>query len=191
MKQKGDKGQEGEQGEGGKEGNDAKGLDKDGKEGAEGSGSKGEGTGSGSDMNEEQLKELYEIYKEQQLIRNKLEEQLATFIKESDKQLAKRLAQQMEDFERDLLENGITQRTIDRANRIQQQLLKLENAAMQQGEKEERESKKAANNFSKPLISTRKDSVSEDGQLELLHRQVLPLQEFYKEKAKKYFKKDD
>ena len=145
----------------------------------------------GLDMNEEQLQELYEIYKEQQLIREKLEEQLATFIEDSDKQLAKRLAQQMEEFERDLLENGITQRTMDKANRIQQQLLKLENAAMEQGEKEERESKEVQKNYGKPLINSRKETTTEEGQLELLQRQALPLQEFYKDKAKKYFKKDD
>ena len=197
MKQKGDKGQEGqegkegEQGEGGKNGKEPKEGGEEGKEGSEGSGTKGENKGSGLDMNEEQLKELYEIYKQQQLIREKLEEQLATFIEESDKQLAKRLTQQMEEFERDLLENGITKRTIDKANRIQQQLLKLENAAMQQGEKEERESKEARRNYGKPLINSKKEKTTEEGQLELLQRQALPLQEFYKDKAKKYFKKDD
>ncbi len=203
MKQKGDKGKEGqegqegkegkegEQGEGGKNGKEPKEGGEEGKDGAGGSGSKGENTGSGLDMNEEQLKELYEIYKEQQLIREKLEEQLATFIEESDKQLAKRLTQQMEEFERDLLENGITQRTMDKANRIQQQLLKLENAAMQQGEKEERESKEVSRNYGKPLINSKKEKTTEEGQLELLQRQALPLQEFYKDKAKKYFKKDD
>lgn len=197
MKQKGDKGQDGkegeqgEQGEGGKEGSNPKEGENEGKDGEGGSGSKGKNQESGLDMNEEQLKELYEIYKEQQLIRNKLEEQLATFIKEADKQLAQRLARQMEEFEQGLLENGITQRTIDRANRIQQQLLKLENAAMEQGEKDERESKEALKNYGKPLVNSRKDKITEEGQLELLQRQVLPLQEFYKDKAKKYFKKDD
>ena len=189
---KGEQGQQGEQGKNGKEptgdGNEGS---KEGQEGNKGSGSDGENKGDGLDMNEEQLQELYEIYKEQQLIREKLEEQLATFIEDSDKQLAKRLAQQMEEFERDLLENGITQRTMDKANRIQQQLLKLENAAMEQGEKEERESKEVQKNYGKPLINSRKETTTEEGQLELLQRQALPLQEFYKDKAKKYFKKDD
>jgi hypothetical protein len=97
----------------------------------------------------------------------------------------------MEEFERDLLENGITQRTMDRANRIQQQLLKLENAAMEQGEKEERESNVARKDYGRPLVTTEKNKKTEQGQLELLQRQVLPLQEFYKQKAKRYFKKDD
>ncbi|MGB5647330.1 MAG: hypothetical protein WBM55_09415, partial [Muriicola sp.] len=198
LKNKGEKGKEGEQGENGKEGDtgeskEGKGKEgkNEGKEGTEGNGNE-EGDGNrGMDLNEEELRELYEIYKEQQAIRNKLEEQLENFIQESDKQLAKRLAKQMEDFERDLLENGITQRTMDRANRIQQQLLKLENAAMEQGEKEERESSEARSKYGRPLVTTKKDKHTEEGQVELLQRQVLPLQEFYKQKAKKYFKKDD
>ncbi len=198
LKNKGEKGKEGEQGENGEEGDtgeskEGKGKEgkNDGKEGREGSGNEESDGNRGMDQNEEELRELYEIYKEQQAIRSKLEEQLENFIQESDKQLAKRLAKQMEDFERDLLENGITQRTMDRANRIQQQLLQLENAAMEQGKKEERESSEARSKYGRPLITTERDRKTEEGQLELLQRQVLPLQEFYKQKAKKYFKKDD
>jgi len=194
MKKEGDKGQEGnkgEDGEGGKKGKGEQDGGSEGKKGMERNSSGEEQKGTGLGMNEEQLRELYEIYKEQQQIRSKLEEQLATLIKESDRQLAKRLAKQMEEFEQDLLENGITRRTIDRASRIQQQLLKLENAEMEQGEKEERESKKAIDRFGKPMIQRRIDTLTEEGQLELLQRQVLPLQEFYKDKAKKYFNKDD
>ncbi len=57
----------------------------------------------------------------------------------------------MEDFENDLLENGITQRTRDKINFIEHQLLKLENAALKQGKKEERESNLIHNSFQNPV----------------------------------------
>ncbi len=197
MDQKGEKGQQGKDGEKGSQGKEgATGDSRDNNKGNEdgqmgNEGKKGKDSGSGLEMGEEELKELYEIYKEQQLIRNRLEEQLSSLIRESDRQLAKRLARQMEEFEDDLIESGITQRTLDRANRIQQQLLKLENAEMEQGRKEERESKVGENEFGKPLVNRREDKITEKGLLELLQRQVLPLQEFYKDKARTYFKKDD
>ncbi len=194
MKEKGEMGQEGQDGRDGIEGDQGK-NGKEGKESKDGENDEkdgqGEDSGGSLDGNEEQLNELFEIYKEQQLIRARLEEQLNTFIKEADKQLAKRLAQQMEDFEKELLENGVTQRTIDRANNIRQQLLKLENAEMEQGEKEEREAEEGKNIFGRPLIRSKNDRISKESELELLQRQALPLQEFYKDKAKTYFKKDD
>ncbi|MEY8020387.1 DUF4175 family protein [Muriicola sp. SD30] len=178
-KKEGEEGEKGEKGEDGAEGKEGKGSEggDQGESGEEGSG-------------DQDLGELYEIYKQQQLIRGKLEQQLETLILEEDKELARRLAKQMEDFERDLIENGITQRTIDKANRIQQQLLKLENAALEQGEKEERESEEGKREYDKPLIKKRSDFIQEEGVDEILRRQVLPLQEFYKERAKMYFRKD-
>ncbi|MBT8284658.1 MAG: hypothetical protein KJO71_04670, partial [Muriicola sp.] len=182
-KKAGEKGKKREKGEKGEEGD----------EGEEGKGSEGgeEGESGEEGYGDQDLGELYEIYKQQQLIRGKLEQQLETLILEEDKELARRLAKQMEDFEKDLIENGITQRTIDKANRIQQQLMKLENAAMEQGEKEERESEQGKKEYDRPLIKKRSDFLPEEGVDEILRRQVLPLQEFYKERAKMYFKKDD
>ncbi|QBA65378.1 hypothetical protein [Muriicola soli] len=185
-KKEGEEGKEGEKGKDGKEGegeNELKG------EGEELEGKAAEGNGFGYD--DQEMKEIYEIYKQQQLIRQKLEEQLKTLIVNEDRELAARLAKQMEDFEKDLIENGITERTIEKANRIQQQLLKLENAAMEQGEKEERESKVGSEEADRPLILKRVDFIEEEGIDELLRRQVLPLQEFYKTRAKQYFRKDD
>ena len=51
--------------------------------------------------------EIYEIYKEQSFLRQQLEQQLNDIIKEADRELAKKLIRQMEDFENDLIENGL------------------------------------------------------------------------------------
>ena len=65
------------------------------------------------------MKELYEIYKEQEYLKQQLEKQLADMMKAGDKNLALKLIRQMEDFQNDLLENGITQRTKDKMNFIE------------------------------------------------------------------------
>ncbi|WP_373017278.1 DUF4175 family protein [Muriicola sp.] len=149
-------------------------------------GEKGEGQGDEGD-----LEALYEIYKQQQVIRAKLEEQLRDMIRNEDRELAKLLARQMEEFERDLIENGITQRTMDKVNRIKQQLLRLENAAMEQDKEEDRKSEKALNRYDRPVIRKREALLQDKGMIELLQRQALPLQEFYGEALKRYFREDD
>jgi len=125
------------------------------------------------------------------MIRQQLENQLRDMINNGDRQLAKKLLQQMENFENDLIENGITQRTLSRMNNIQHQLLKLENAALKQGKKQERESETNRENFQNP-ITTRPPAIEEySNEIEILNRQNLPLLQIYRNKVKQYFQKDD
>jgi hypothetical protein len=183
-----DPGAEGKDGKDGKEGNEGEGEGtKSGQEGTSGSGKNGEQGSQGEQ--EEDLQELFEIYKEQQQIRAKLEEQLRNMILEEDRDLAKRLVQQMEDFENDLIQNGITKRAIEKANRIQQQLLKLENAALKQGKLKERESTRNSLEFSNPIMVRPLESDLYKNNEEILFRQALPLQKIYKDKVQKYFRK--
>ena len=162
-------------------------------------GDKGEQRGQGEQMqggneglegNEMGLSEVYEIYKEQQMLRQMLEKQLQDMLNASDRNFAKKLMQQMEDFENDLLENGITERTRTKTNSIQHQLLKLENAAMEQGEKKERESETNSIDFTAPILT--KPELLRDNQndVEILNRQALPLRQNFKERVKRYFKND-
>lgn len=205
----GAEGQQGQQGQGGQEGSgqqgkgqgegqgdngngQGQGQGQQGRNGAgEGSGGEnGEGSG-GTGGDEMSYEELFEIYKEQQIIRNRLEEQLKDMIDNSDRELARRIAQEMEQFEDELLRNGVTTRTADRINRIQQQLMKLENASFQQGEKEERESQTNRKTYINP-VTTRPEVFENEGEnIEILNRQVLPLRRIYKNKIKAYFQDDD
>jgi len=106
-------------------------------------------------------------------------------ILQKDKQdLAKKLVRQMEDFENDLLENGITQRTRNKANLIQHQLMKLENAALKQGEKKERESKTNSNQFQNPILTKPSLLKNKTNTIEILNRQALPLRQNYKHSDK-------
>lgn len=182
-------GQEGKSGQDGQEGENGKGQ-KGGKSGQGQEGKGGQGGGQGQ-PSEQELQELYEIYKEQQMIRQQLEKQLEDMINKGDQQLAKKLLQQMENFENDLIENGVTQRTLNKMNNIQHQLLKLENAALKQGKKKERESETNRKNFQNP-ITTKPPALDEyRNEIEILNRQDLPLLQIYRNKVKQYFQKDD
>lgn len=183
-------GNEGKNGEGEGEGKGNKGKSgKGGEEGGAGKNGKG-GRGDGQ-PSEAELKEIYEIYKEQQMIRGRLENQLKDMINASDRNLGKKLLKQMEDFENDLLENGFTQQGMNKMNNIQYEMLKLENAAIKQGKKKERESNTNKLQFNNPI--TTKPSVLEDyrNDIEILNRETLPLRQNYRNKVKEYFKRDD
>jgi len=190
------KGKEGNEGEEGEEGESEGENEGEGSEGNKGKGSKeGDGDSEGgngtADENEEDLQELFEIYKEQQRIRQELEKQLEDMIENGDRDLAKKLLRQMESFEEDLLENGITQRTIQRMNMIEHQLLKLENAALDQGEKQERQGRTNREDYSNPILTRPEQWENFKRETELLNRQALPLQQRYRELIRLYFKSDD
>ncbi|BFP41121.1 hypothetical protein FGF1_19660 [Flavobacteriaceae bacterium GF1] len=181
-------GNEGKQGEG-----ESEGEEQIGKQGRENEG-KGKGNGYGESdgsgnngLSEEQLKEIYEIYQEQQTIRRTLEEQLQNIIDGDKRDLAKKLTIQMEQFEDALLENGITERTLNRMNQIQHQLLKLENAALKQGEKKERESNTNKKDYSTPILTKPELLSPRNNEIEILNRQALPLRPDFQNKVKEYF----
>ena len=185
-------GKEGKEGkkEGGKnedstsEGEQGKGGEKNGGS-EEGSGSSGDGLSEGN------WEEIYEIYQEQQTIRKALEEQVKNIIDKEKKDLARKLLLQMEQFENELLENGITQRTIDKINRIQQELPELENAALEQGKKKERESNTSQEQFSAPDLTKPSILKIPASDIEILNRQALPLRPDYQIIVKDYFEKSN
>ncbi|MEW2920633.1 hypothetical protein AB1A65_04140 [Muricauda sp. ANG21] len=161
--------------------------------GQQGQGENGEQEGSngnGNGQGEMGLNEVYEIYKQQQFLRQQLEQQLQDMINKQDGDLAKKLLRQMEDFENDLLENGITERTRSKANTIQHELMKLENATLEQGKNKERESTSNDRVFANP-ITTRPELLKDyQNDIEILNRQALPLRQNYEQKVKVYFKND-
>ena len=190
------------QNQGSKGNQKGKGEKSEGNEGQQGSGQDGDsepgenkgdtGTGNGDQKGdekggEESLEEVYEIYKEQQRIRQMLEKQLENMIRERDKNLAKKLLQQMEDFENELLEQGITERTMNRMRNIEHQMLRMENAEMEQGQKEERESRSNEEIFQNPVMTKPRAFDVEEESIEILYRQALPLHQIYKNRVKRYF----
>lgn len=185
-------GQEGENGDKRSEGN-GKGT-KDGEGSNSGGGGKGSemgSGGSGNGSNEEELNEIYEIYKEQQLLREQLEEQLKNLINNDDRKLGEKLVQQMEDFQNDLLRNGVTQQTMNKMNNINREMLKLDNAALKQGKTKERESNNSNDLFQNPILTRPSILDNYRNDVEILNRQALPLQQNFQIRVKDYFKIDD
>jgi len=144
-----------------------------------------EGKGGKGGKGEEGLNgELYEIYKEQAALRQQLENAL----KEGNNKngAIKKALKQMEDLENAILEKGINQNTLNRMQRINQQLLKLDKALFKQGKEEKRKS--TTNNIeynnNAKAIEFKKQYYN---QTEILNRQSLPLQQQYKKKVQEYF----
>ena len=196
----GENGSEGGDGNGKEGDNGDKGGEGKGKGTKEGEGSNSGGGGKGSEMgaggdqngpNEEELNEIYEIYKEQQLLREQLEEQLKNLINNDDRKLGEKLVQQMEDFQNDLLRNGVTQQTMNKMNNINREMLKLDNAALKQGKTKERESNNSMDSFQNPILTRPSILDNYRNDVEILNRQALPLQQNFQIRVKDYFRIDD
>ena len=126
-----------------------------------------------------------EIYKQQQKLREQLQNKIG---KEGNNGLAGDLLKKMEEVELDLINKGFTNQTLQKMMRLQHQLLKLENAAFQQGEDQKRKSetntKEFTNNTNNQLPSAKKYFNT----TEILNRKALPLKQEYKKKVQDYFK---
>jgi hypothetical protein len=187
--------QKGKQGQGGKEG-EGKG---DGEGQGEGEGS-GEGNGNsgengrdgdnqnGDGYNEDLNGKLYEIYKEQQQLRQQLQDRLS---KEGLKGKGGDLLRKMEDIEKQLLDKGFNQRTLQSMLNLKYELLKLDKADFEQGQESRRESRTNRTNYENTLRLTPDEVKKYFNTTEILNREALPLRPEYKEKVQTYFKKKD
>ncbi|MDC8005093.1 DUF4175 family protein [Aureisphaera galaxeae] len=193
----GQEGQEGESKEGqsgegqqGQEGKDGQGQSGDGNSGDGGDGNgdgKGnkDGEGNQSDgYNEDLNGELYEIYKQQQQLRNQLEDRLS---KEGLKGRGGKLIKEMEGIEQQLLDKGFNQRTLERMLNLQYELLKLDEADFKQGQENRRESRTNRTNYDNNLRLSPEEVKKYFNTTEILNREALPLQQKYKNEVKKYF----
>ncbi len=176
-----------EEGDGEKEGK----TGKDGEQGdKKGDGENGIQTGEGEGNNEDVNGLLYQIYQQQQQLRQALQDQLSKEYKGKSGN-GDALLRKMEEIELDLLNKGFTNQTLQKMMALKHQLLKMENATFEQGEDEKRESesnKNEYNNNSNNQIPTAKQYFNTT---EILNRQALPLQEVYKKKVQEYFKKEN
>ncbi|MDC1464136.1 hypothetical protein N8387_00465 [Polaribacter sp.] len=181
------KGREKVKGLGRKRGKNSMDKTADGKN-AEKPGKKGEGE-KGTGQNDDLNGELYEIYKKQSQLRRELQ----TAIKESEKgnnknsSQIKRVLKSMEQLENEILENGFSSQTLQKMQQLNYDLLKLDKAALEQGEENKRKAtvnRAATNNNNKKALDLKKQFYN---QMEILNRQSLPLHQNYKLKVRKYF----
>lgn len=150
-------------------------------------------SGEKNDENpEENARQVLEILREQQQIRQALEQQLKSiFDEKSIPQQSKNLLKEMEGIESQLLENGLNSQALRRMQQLKHELLKLEKAAFQQGQDNRRESNTGKNEFQNTSVPDPKLLEQYFKQTEILNRQALPLRLNYKQKVQEYFKGND
>jgi hypothetical protein len=148
-------------------------------------GSSTQGMGENGDLNGA----LYEIYKEQSRLRQQLQEAIsaASNGKLEGNSDVKNVLKTMEQLEKDILMFGFNNETIQKMQQLNYELLKLEKAALEQGEEQKRKSNTSKNKVQRNKIKALNFKSRFSNQIEILNRQSLPLQQNYKLKVREYF----
>ena len=129
-----------------------------------------------------------EIYKEQQQLREALEKELK---KQGVGGNGQNTLDQMKQIEKQLLNKGFNNETLQKILNVKYELLKLEKAVQQQGEDKKRQSetnKKEFNNQANALPGRLQEYLNS---IEILNRQSLPLRSNFNQKVQEYFKTND
>ena len=142
---------------------------------------------SGAD--EQSNGELYKIYQQQNILRNQLKEALIKSGKSTES--INRVLKTMEQLEKDILDNGFNQTTLNRMEKLDFELLKLDNAFLMQGNDTKRESNTNSLYYQKKRVKELLFKKEFYNQIEILNRQSLPLQQNFKNKVKTYFDKNN
>jgi hypothetical protein len=192
MKEGINKGKKGSKGEGEGEGDGDGSGDGNGENGENGRDSKNgnekgdnkEGNGNSEDLNGE----LFEIFKQQQDLRNQLQDRLS---KESLNGKGGDLLKKMEGIEQQLLDKGFNQNTLQQMLNLKYELLKLDKADLEQGQENRRESQTNKKDFRNNVQLAPDDIKKYFNTTEILNREALPLQQDYKTKVQEYFEEKD
>lgn len=160
-----------------------------GKSGKEGKNGKGNGLGGeNAEDGEGSAKAIMEIYKEQKQLRDALENEL---INQGIGGSGQNALEQMKQIEKQLLNKGFNNETIQKVLNLKYELLKLDKAVQQQGEEKKRQAefnKKVFVNSSNALPAALQDYLNS---IEILNRQSLPLRSNFNRKVQEYFKNND
>jgi hypothetical protein len=164
-------------GEGKKPGDSSKGKgSQPGKEKGNDGGENGDGEGD--------AKATMDIYKEQKQLREALQEELN---KKGLGNNGQNAMEQMKQLEKQLLNKGFTNETVQKINNIKQELLKLDTAIRLQGEDPKRQSETNTKDFSNQASPLPKVLSEYLNSIEILNRQSLPLRSNFNQKVQVYF----
>lgn len=155
-------------------------------------GSKGKNSGKEGDkqpgLSNDMNGELYEIYKQQQQLRDQLEDKIKELGIESD---AQNLEKSLDQLEQDMLMQGFSSDVLKQMDNVKHQLLKLDKAAQKQGQDSKREATTNYKNYQNKAQMSDEDKTKEYFEsFELLNRQQLPLQTKYKQLINSYFNEE-
>lgn len=188
----GEKPGEGKDGKSGEKPGGKEGKGKEGKDGKSGSGSGGSGQGNKEGENgpdgENDAKAIMEIYKEQQQLREALQNELN---KQGLGGQGQGTIDQMKQIEKQLLNKGFNNETLQRMLNLKYEMLKLDKAIQQQGEEKKRQSETNKKEFSNTTNALPKRLQDYLNSVEILNRQTLPLRTNFNQKVQEYFKTND
>lgn len=151
-------------------------------------GQSGENGEDGENGSEGDAGKVLEILKEQRQLRDALQKALE---KEGMLNQGMGTLNQMKEIEKQLINKGFKNETLQKMLNLKHELLKLEKAIQQQGEDTKRQSKSNDKNYNgttTPLSKELKDYLNS---VEILNRQSLPLQPNFNQKVQNYFKGND
>lgn len=154
--------------------------------GQQGKSGKSQKNGQSGEQGEGDAEAIMQLYKEQRKLREALENELE---KQGIGGKGQSALDQMKQLEKQLLNKGFKNETIQKANNIQQELLKLKTALQQQGEENKRESESNKKQFSNTANALPKPLLEYLNSIEILNRQSLPLRSNFNEKVQNYFNK--
>lgn len=178
------KSEKGKKGEGSKPGDGSK-PGEGNKPGGEGKSQSGEGGEEGDGEGDAQ--KIMEIYKEQVQLREQLQNELIKNGMGGNGQAV----QQMKQLEKQLLDKGFTDETVQKAMNIKYELLKLEKAMRTQGEESKRQAESNSKNFNNSAKALPTEILKYLNSIEILNRQSLPLRPNFSTKVQQYFKSND
>jgi len=146
---------------------------------------KGEKNGEGK-QGEQMTGEQYQIYQEQNALREALKELIGKDGKSDAK--GQKALKQMEYLEKQLLDRGFNNEVLQNMLHLEHELLKLENAKLEQGKDNKRKSETNTQQFKNRNIPQIKNKKLYFNTNEILNREPLPLRNTYKKKVQEYFK---
>ncbi|MDX5585014.1 MAG: hypothetical protein QNK20_08775 [Aureibaculum sp.] len=147
---------------------------------------KQEGEGEKGTGKERMSGEQYQIYQEQNALRQALQEIIGKDGKTGSK--GREALKQMEALEKQLLDKGFTNEVMQQMLHLEHELLKLENATLKQGMDKKRKSQTNETRVSKRIIPQIENRKLYFNSTEILDRKPLPLKTNYKKKVQEYFK---
>lgn len=158
-------------------------------------GQSGQGQGQGNDKGGEQAqdgegdaKAIMEIYKEQQQLREALDKELK---KQGVGGNGQNALDQMKQIEKQLLNKGFNNETLQKVLNLKYELIKLDKAIQQQGQDKKRQSESNKKEFSNQANALPTRLQEYLNSIEILNRQSLPLRSNFNQKVQEYFIKND
>ncbi|WP_428223935.1 hypothetical protein [Flavobacterium sp.] len=156
--------------------------------GKSGSVQSGSSSGEQGQDGEGDAKDVLDILKQQQQLRDALEKELE---RNGLGQQGKNALEQMKQIEKQLINKGFTQQVVQKALNLKYELLKLQQAAQQQHQDEKREGTTNTKDFQNVAPALPQKLQDYLNSIEILNRQSLPLRSQFNKRIQEYFKNND